>query len=125
MLCPKCLQGKMAFLLSYLHDKDVVLNVFENNEEFKESTEEKEKENEIYSKRKEFTKCPLNLIENANEFEKPIFLKDNWFDNLCLCESCLKLYKELDLENTYKLKDENVNEFLSNILKIIFIFFSL
>ena len=116
MLCPKCLQGKMTFLLSYLHDKDVVLNVFNaNNEEIKESTEEKEKTNEIYSKRKEFTKCPLEMNESAEEFEKPIFLKDNWFDNLCLCEKCLKLYQELELEKIYKLKDENVN-FFSNFI---------
>ena len=123
MVCQKCLNGKMSFLLSYLSDKDVILPIInegnaEQNKELNEKPEdteekkepEKTNSNEIYSKRKEISKCPIN--EDQEDYEKPVFLKDNWFDNLCLCEKCLKLYKDLDLERLYKMRDENVKFFI-------------
>lgn len=117
MVCPKCLKGKMSFILAYKIDKDVILPIIsdlENIEEVENAEEEKKSDNyennsnDLYSKRKEILKCPL--IENGirEKNEKPVFLKDVWFDNLCLCENCLKLYKELQLEKIYKINDENV-----------------
>ena len=112
MICPKCLNNKLSFFLAYLNDPDVVLAIsMENNEESNKKTAENQEENkEVCGKRKEGASCPLEKIQEIYEtHEKPIFLKENWYDNLCLCEECLRRYKELDLEKIYKIRDENVN----------------
>lgn len=120
MVCPKCLNGKYGFFSAYLKDSDVVLPLTSNNVEFKsggnneikENNNNEEEENkEIIEnqpkKKKIESVCPLE--NNSSElFVNPIFLNENWLDNLCLCENCLKLAKNLQLEQIYKMKDENV-----------------
>ena len=112
MICPKCLNNKCSFLLAYLNDSDVIMPISMENVEDpnkKTSAENHEENKEVCGKRKEAASCPLEKREETNEtHEKPIFLKETWFDNLCLCEECLKRYKELDLERIYKTRDENV-----------------
>lgn len=116
MVCPKCLRKeKTCFLVAYANDKDVSLPI--NSEEEAEIAAEKkendsEEKKEALGKRKEGFECPLERFNEEKTtgicYEKPMFLKENWYDNLCLCEKCLKIYKGLELEKVYKLKDENV-----------------
>lgn len=124
MICPKCLNNKLSFLLAYLNDPDVVLAIsMENNEESNKKTAENQEENkEVCGKRKQGACCPLEKIQEKYEtHKKPIFLRENWYDNLCLCEECLTRYKELDLEKIYKIRDENVNFIKNSFYSIIFL----
>lgn len=114
MVCPNCLNEKYSLFSSYLDDPSVVLpsSNDKQKEEIKENIveiSEETNDNGLYKKRKLFTSCPLE--KNSNEtfhFSNPIFLHENWYDNLCLCENCLKLNKNLDLESCFKIKDDNV-----------------
>lgn len=106
----------MNFLKYYLNDKDVLLSISHNTENEKEINESENKKTEniqkepLLGKRKFEDLCPIKMNnEEEFEFKKPIFLKEKWFDNLCLCDNCLKTCNELEIKNIYECKDENVN----------------
>ena len=42
--------------------------------------------------------------------KKPMFLKENWTENICLCDECQKNYKKIGLDDVIKTCDQNVKK---------------
>lgn len=102
MICKKCAKDKYKFLLAY-KDPNVLfkpeeilafLQNIENTEEPKIKTDKGETGEEVLGKRtrNEESRCKIKdlLTDTINnmEYDQPIFLKEEWQDNLCLCHDC-------------------------------------
>jgi hypothetical protein len=47
-----------------------------------------------------------------SSIRKPRFLRENWTENICLCDECQKHYKKIGLDDVIKTCDQNVRNFL-------------
>lgn len=118
MVCPSCLNKTMKFLKFYVTESDIIFKLPNENQpivEIKEIKKELEKNSEektniSLGKRKWEDHCPCKQ-EIDITFEKPLFLKENWFDCLCNCEECLHFYKKNEIEKRNRTKDENVTNY--------------
>lgn len=117
MVCPSCLNKTMNFLKFYINHSDIIFKlpneipaIVEIKEKEAEKNEE-EKLNFALGKRKWVNNCPCKQ-EIDYIFERPLFLKENWFDCLCNCEECMHFYKKNEVEKRNKTKDENVSNYL-------------
>ena len=112
MLCAKCFNTKFKFLSSYENDDLITKNLHQtseiktesklvkdteiilNNEENKLSLLNKRKRPQSTDCAVEESKIELKKIEDIKSGH---FLNDNWNNNICFCENCMIMYKDLGI----------------------------
>lgn len=107
MICGACSDKHYKFLQCYTGG-----NIYYTEQELRDSVKEEEEEKKeavlekknsegsvLLGKRTRSFEESCDISEKVKQFEnvndkKPIFVKENWNNNLCFCEGCQKMYKE-------------------------------
>jgi len=122
MICFKCHNEKFKFLEAYKADEHVARIIPELAEDGEpkpvsvskpENKEETNANEALLSKRHRSKDYDCKLEEAGVELDKianmekgGFFLKDNWGDNICLCEDCIRMYKTLDIYDLISSREE-------------------
>jgi hypothetical protein len=113
MICGDCKNKHYKFLMCY---KDA--NLFYTEEELKGEINKPQLESKpsdpplVLGKRTRSMEPACNINEKLKEVEhlhddKAIFMKENWNDNICLCDDCIRIY---EANKVYDILTEDVND---------------